>query len=238
MDIFLVRHGEMKFEKDAEMDLDLVNAYAMGTKEGPLTPKGVNQARLVAEHLADRKMNALYSSEFIRAKQTAEETSKITGIPVTLLKDIGELNVGRLDPDRNPVQAGVLKGMWNLHRALPYLLGKTITKGILGYFFILYYFRSWYTGKTVEGESVEQALNRIRGVFKEMTSRHQPSEKVAVFTHGYFIHLLVNLILDPGGAPLRLIRTPYIQNGSITHLCHTNSSRWKVKVYANTRHFH
>lgn len=237
MDIFLIRHGEMEFEKDAEMDLELVNAYAMGTKEGPLTPKGVNQARLAAGFLAPEKVHALYSSEFIRAKQTAEETSKITGIPVTVLKDIGELNVGRLIPDRNPVQAGVLRGIWNLHRALPYVLGKTMTKRVLGYFFILYYFRNWYAGKTVEGESVDEAIKRIQNVFEEMTERHGPREKVAVFTHGYFIHLLVNHILDPRGAPLRMVGTPYIQNGSVTHLSRTGGGRWKVKAYAATRHF-
>jgi len=232
MDVFLIRHGEMEFEKDSERDIALVNAYATGTKEGPLTPKGVEQARLVAGWFEERKVDALYSSAFIRTRQTAEETSRAKKMPVTVIKDFGELNVGRLDPDNNRIQSVVLKSVWELYQVLPRLLGEKLTGRLLGYFFIVYFFRSWHTGKTLEGESVDGALKRIEQVFKELEARHGSPDSVVVFTHGYFIHLLVNHILDPWGTPLRLMKNPYIQNGSITHLNRSGTGSWQVRSYA------
>ena len=48
MDVYLIRHGEMVYERAEGIDVDLINAYANGAKEGPLTDKGHGQARDVA----------------------------------------------------------------------------------------------------------------------------------------------------------------------------------------------
>ena len=99
MEIFLVRHGEMEYEEGSGMDLELANDYATGTREGPLTQEGRHQAGLVADYLSTKGIQALYSSAFIRTGQTAAATSEALGLPVTVLKDLGEINVGRLDPE-------------------------------------------------------------------------------------------------------------------------------------------
>ena len=179
-------------------------------------------------------MQSIYSSAFIRAKQTAEETSKILGEPIEIFRDFGELNVGRLVPESEPRQALVFKAFGTFHKILPPLIGSTLTKRLLGYFFIVFYFGNWYAGKTVAGEPPEEAIKRIENVFKALTERHGSSDKVAVFTHGYFIHLLVNHVLDPKRAPLRMLKTPYIRNGSITHITRTRKGGWKVRAYAQT----
>ena len=226
----------MEFEKDADTNLELVNAYATGTKEGPLSARGVGQARCVAGVLDARRPQALYSSAFIRARQTAEETERVLGIPVRVIKDFGEVNVGRLDPQHIPRQAVTLKAIQNLHRVLPSLIGDELSKSLLEYLFILFYFRSWHGGRTVAGETLQGALSRIKAVFNEVTGWHSPAEKIAIFTHGYFIHLLANHILDRWGAPARVISNPYIRNGSITCLVRTAGGRWKVKAYADAGH--
>ncbi len=238
MEIFLIRHGEMEYEETSGMDLDLVNDYATGTREGPLTPEGVHQARLVAKYLADRRPHALYSSAFIRTRQTAAESSETLGLPVTVFKDLGEINVGRLDPKLDHGQKKTLLAMTSLHRFLPYILGNKATKSALGYWFIVYYFRKWYTGKTVGGEPVEHALTRVRSSLANLTGRHDPSEQAAVFTHGFFIHLLVNHVIDPRGAPVRTLKNPTIRNGSITSLTRSLDGSWKVNTYAATTHLH
>ena len=238
VDIFLIRHGEMEYEPDSAIDLDLINAYATGSKEGPLSQRGIGQAQRVAEYLMQNGVRTLYSSAFLRARQTAEETSTAIGRPFEIIKDLGELNVGSLAPDRNPLQARILRGFRRLHGVLPYLVGDPGTKGLLGYLFVIFYFRSWTSGKTVGGESRQDALRRIHNVFKELTGPLGPSDKVALFTHGYFIHLLVNIVLDPKGARLRLLKTPYIKNGSITHLNRSPNGRWMVRAYAHAIHLH
>jgi broad specificity phosphatase PhoE len=236
VDIYLIRHGEMELEENAETDIDLINGYATGTMEGPLSPKGLVQARCVAQELARIRVQVVYSSMFIRARQTAEETSKLVGVPVTLLKEFGELNVGRLAPDSEPKQAFIFMGLQRLHGILPHLVGPLLTKRILGYFLIVFYFMNWYTGRTIAGENPKDALARIRRVLGELTERHGAQDKVAVFTHGYFIHLLVNHVLDPLGAPLRMLKSPYIKNGSITHLALSPTGKWTVKAYSQTSH--
>jgi broad specificity phosphatase PhoE len=226
----------MHFEKTDKLDLDLVNAYVTGSKQGPLSEKGVNQAKRVARYLAKRGIRTLYSSAFIRARQTAEETSRALGTQVVVIEDLGELNVGCLSPELYPDQASILKCMWNLQKVLPFLMGKRRSRGLVSYLFIVYYFQNWYKGRTVAGEPRLDALTRIRNSLHTLVERHGSTEKVAVFTHGYFIHLLVNHVIDPKGAPLRVLKNPYIKNGSITHITGLGDGAWKVEAYAHTAH--
>jgi len=237
VDIFLVRHGEMRYEENTELDLDLINSYATGERQGPLSDRGVRQARRVAHYLATKGVTALYSSTFLRARQTAEETSKLLGIPVETLEDLGELNVGRLVPEKSLRHALTFRGFVGLHALMPHLIGERSSKRLLGYLFIIFYFNTWYRGRTEGAESRRHALERIEGVFERLTAGLEPTARAAVFTHGYFIHLLVNHILDPRGAFLRMVKTPYIRNGSITHISRSeHTRRWKVEAYAQTIH--
>ena len=236
MEVFLIRHGEMEYEPGAVTDLELVNAYATGAREGPLTARGREQANCVAEFLAACGPAALYSSTFIRARQTAEATSRRLGLPVQVRAELGEINVGRLDPKRDRLQAAVLGGIGGLRKLLPQLAGEKTGAALVEYLFIVFYYRSWHGGKTLDAESMQDALGRIRGAYEQVSRSHPDSERVAVFTHGYFIHLLVNHILDRKGAPRRMLRKPYIHHGSITRVARASSGRWQVKDYADTRH--
>ena len=104
MDVYLIRHGEMEYERAEGINIDLINAYANGTKQGPLTDKGRGQAKDVAAWLSDKNIQALYSSAFIRTRQTAEEASRILDLPVEVVPDFGEIRVGCLAPDQYPGQ--------------------------------------------------------------------------------------------------------------------------------------
>ncbi len=227
----------MNYEENTEITLDLINSYATGAKQGPLSSRGIRQAQCVAAFLKSQGVTALYSSLFLRARQTAEEASRVLLVPVAFLEELGELNVGNLIPDKDLRQALTFKGFVALHRFMPMLIGERPSKRLLGYLFIVYYFNTWYNGRTSHAESPEQAIRRIQGVFNKLTADLDESAKAAVFTHGYFIHLLVNHILDPRGAFFRILKTPYIRNGSITHIVRTGpSGPWRVKAYAQTSH--
>ncbi|MBU2101577.1 histidine phosphatase family protein [Patescibacteria group bacterium] len=61
--IYLVRHGESEAN---------VNKIVQGHTDSPLTKKGEEQAREVAEGLKDIKFDAIYSSDLDRTRRTAE----------------------------------------------------------------------------------------------------------------------------------------------------------------------
>ncbi|MGO2931560.1 histidine phosphatase family protein [Microbacterium sp.] len=76
--IYLVRHGE---QRDAEHGLD----------DGPLSPRGVRQAELIADRLSGLPLDAVWHSPLIRATETArtiaERLPSITPVPSALLFD-------------------------------------------------------------------------------------------------------------------------------------------------------
>lgn len=82
MRLILVRHGESE-------------ANAKGINQGqyldtPLTKKGVEQAKKVAKRLKEEKIDMIYSSDLIRAKQTAREINKFHDLKIIFDKRIRE----------------------------------------------------------------------------------------------------------------------------------------------------
>jgi broad specificity phosphatase PhoE len=74
MEIILVRHGDPDYANDT------------------LTTKGHEEARKLADFLADRSIDAIFQSPNGRARHTCEYTAKVKGIePVTLewLREVG-----------------------------------------------------------------------------------------------------------------------------------------------------
>ncbi len=84
--IFLVRHGETEWNK---------NARFQGQTDIPLSPTGKMQAKKVGERLANEKIDAIYSSDLSRAYQTAQEIARYHHIPITRNQDLREINFGQ-----------------------------------------------------------------------------------------------------------------------------------------------
>ena len=61
-----------------------------GQTDIPLDETGVVQAEQAARRLATLRPDALYSSDLSRAQQTAAPLARLTGLPVTLDKDLRE----------------------------------------------------------------------------------------------------------------------------------------------------
>lgn len=61
-----------------------------GQTDIPLDETGVAQAGHAARHLAALRPDAIFSSDLIRAQRTAASLSELTGLPVTLDKDLRE----------------------------------------------------------------------------------------------------------------------------------------------------
>jgi len=77
----LWRHGQTTWN---------VEHRYQGQTDIPLDDAGVAQAEQAARRLATLRPDALFSSDLVRAQQTAAPLAKLTGLPVTLDKDLRE----------------------------------------------------------------------------------------------------------------------------------------------------
>jgi len=83
MKIYLIRHGETTG--------DIGDRFG-GDYDDHLTQRGKSQAQELAEKLKGKRIEIIFVSPRIRAKETAEEVRKILDIPVEIVEDLRERN--------------------------------------------------------------------------------------------------------------------------------------------------
>jgi 2,3-bisphosphoglycerate-dependent phosphoglycerate mutase len=83
--LLLVRHGETDWNADGRLQ---------GQTDRPLSDFGRRQARKLAEELADEPLEAIYSSDLARARETAEIVGERLGLPVVLDPELREKDWG------------------------------------------------------------------------------------------------------------------------------------------------
>ncbi len=81
----LWRHGQTSWNAEHRYQ---------GQTDIPLDDTGIAQASQAARRLATLRPDALFSSDLTRAQQTAAPLAELTGLPVTLDKDLRERNGG------------------------------------------------------------------------------------------------------------------------------------------------
>lgn len=147
--LFLVRHGQSAGNAEGRFG---------GHSATPLSELGFEQARITADALARENINAIYSSDLLRAVQTAEPLSKLTGIPIITKEEFRERNVG------------VLEGLTFDESKQEYpndyyaLVNRSVHHVI------------------TKGESYSDLLNRVKGELRDIIRNHR-GERVAIFTH-------------------------------------------------------
>jgi broad specificity phosphatase PhoE len=83
--LLLVRHGETDWNADGRLQ---------GQTDRPLSEFGRTQARRLADALAGEELEAIYSSDLSRARETAEIVGERVGLPVALDPDLREKDWG------------------------------------------------------------------------------------------------------------------------------------------------
>jgi broad specificity phosphatase PhoE len=86
-EIWLLRHGQTDWNLQGRWQGQA--SFAPGLNE-----TGLTQARSVAMELSNIKLKAIYSSDLLRARQTAEAVAEQQGLPVLLDKRLREVNLG------------------------------------------------------------------------------------------------------------------------------------------------
>ena len=87
--VFWVRHGENR--------ANLTNEFSYKRVDYPLTARGILQAEQTADFFAEKSIDAVFSSPLKRALGTAEIIAARLGLPVALVEEFREINVGSLE---------------------------------------------------------------------------------------------------------------------------------------------
>jgi broad specificity phosphatase PhoE len=83
--ILLARHGESDWNRAGRWQ---------GYADRPLTELGREQARALADRLEEIELEAVYSSDLLRARQTAEIVAATKSLQVTTVPELREVDVG------------------------------------------------------------------------------------------------------------------------------------------------
>ena len=160
--VYFVRHGE-----------STINAQMHDTwqdSNSPLTDKGIEQARFIAERVKKLNPDALLSSNMARAKETAQHISEATGLSPTF----SDLFCERINPT----------SFVGMHIDDPVSVVLT---------------REWvqtlYTDdrKVQDGENFAELYERAGKAFSFLEER--PEERIAVVTHGFFLRMLLARVM-------------------------------------------
>jgi broad specificity phosphatase PhoE len=83
--LLLVRHGETDWNAEGRLQ---------GHTDRPLNDFGRRQAKELAQRLAGEGVDAIYASDLVRAKETAEIVGERLGLPVVIDPDLREKDWG------------------------------------------------------------------------------------------------------------------------------------------------
>ncbi|GAP20385.1 histidine phosphatase family protein [Leptolinea tardivitalis] len=87
-EIWLVRHGQTDWNLEGRLQ---------GQLDVPLNETGLKQAQSLAETLRGKPFSAIYSSDLMRARQTAEIIARVVNLPITFDKRLREISQGQVE---------------------------------------------------------------------------------------------------------------------------------------------
>jgi broad specificity phosphatase PhoE len=163
--LYMVRHGENR--------ANITKEFSWKRVDYPLNEKGILQAQQAAEALVGKGIQAIYSSPLKRARQTARIIADKLKLPVTIVEDFRELNVGDLE-NRAPNLEN-----WTIHNAV---------------------LHNWINGKLEErfpdGEDYHTLLRRLRSGLKQVFDGKDGVTALVVGHGGMFTLTLPDLCPD------------------------------------------
>jgi broad specificity phosphatase PhoE len=192
--ILLARHGESDWNR---------NGRWQGHADRPLTEVGRRQAHELAERLAYTDLDAIYSSDLRRARETAEIIGRTQGLDVKTTPALREVDVGS----------------WS-----------GLTRAEAEQRFPQAYHR-WLAGEEGwdDGETYDQLSDRVLAAVREIAAAH-PGERVLVLAHGGSIRAVhaAALGLDVHAyrrlqpvEPNATLSAVCVEDGRLTELCRT-----------------
>lgn len=204
IEFFFVRHGETA---------DNAAGILQGQLDSPLNALGRSQASSVAQALAGMRIDAAYSSDLLRAAQTARAIVDAHGggVPLTTERGLREWNLGDFEGRR---QRDLLAEHVDILRSLR--IEEPGDRMVPG------------------GESKLAFFARIRGAMQTIAARHHAGQRVLVVTHGGAMQVVFRMAigaLQPGAV------VPLPDNASFSRVRYLPSeNRWGLSTWNERSH--
>lgn len=163
-ELFIIRHGDAIPGPDEIIPGGIYDDL-------PLSSIGREQSQALAERLGVVPFAALYSSPLRRCQETAAPLAEKLGLPITIVPDVREVQIGDVIPlpDGGDLEA-LTEALRERQRQIARLAGAS---------------GSW---DDIPGSESSRALReRVVAALDEIASRHI-GERVAVFAHGGVIN--------------------------------------------------
>jgi broad specificity phosphatase PhoE len=150
--LLLARHGETDWNRDGRFQ---------GHADPPLNERGRRQARALAELLAGEPIEAVYSSDLLRAQETAQIVAMQLGLDVVVDPQLRERDVGEW--------SGLTRA--EIDERFPNQI------------------QAWREGRAVVGETREALSERVLAAARRISAAH-PDGVVLVVSHGGALRML------------------------------------------------
>ena len=192
--ILLARHGESDWNKTKRWQ---------GWADRPLTDLGRRQAHELAARLEDTELDAVYSSDLQRARETAETVAREKNLSVTTTADLREVDVGSW--------SGLTRA--EAQKRFPEQYTRWLEGG-----------EGW-----ADGETYEQLGERVLRAIRAIAAEHEAARVLAV-AHGGSIRAIHAAALGVDVHAYRRIQrvepnatlsAVCIEAGRLTELCRT-----------------
>ncbi len=168
MKLILVRHGESEFNK--LIDIEGVKMFCGATDVG-LTEHGKNQAKYLDGNDKLKDISKVYSSNLIRALDTAKLA--MPNKEITVDERIRERSLGYFEK----------KYVKDMEKEFPELFKKEDKMK----------FRRDFVVKAPQGENYTDVSNRVKSFFQNLD--FSKNEKIAIFSHMHCIRCMLYLLL-------------------------------------------
>lgn len=206
MNVYFIRHGESEGNKNKIHQEENI----------PLSKKGKKQAELIAERLRGRKIDLVYSSPHLRARQTAEIIAQKLNLNVEHWSELRER--------KNPSELKGLKYSDPRAREIKKIMRKNQLRD------------DW---RFSDEESFSDLLIRARGVEKRLLKQHR-GQNILCVSHVKIIFMIVlNMIFQNKLTPEVFWQFYYhsrLTNTGITHLEFTKESGWTLVTWNDVAH--
>lgn len=197
-ELVVIRHGETDWNRQGRFQ---------GHRESELNDLGKEQVARLAACLSGQPVQALYSSDLLRARQTAAAIAASCGLPVRVDSRLREWDLG--------VLAGLTRDVAQREHPQDYAI-----------------YRDGLVDSVVaDGESVRQRHERIIAAMQAIAAAHA-GQRVVVVTHG---GPLGDCYRRATAMPLEARKNFQLYNASINRFA-VDDERWRLLSWSDTAH--
>lgn len=186
--IYWLRHGQ---------SLGNLERRFLGHTDLPLTDHGRRQAAAAAAYLAERGIDRIYSSDLLRARETAEPLAERLGLPVHVMPALREIHAGLWEGE---TFTEILRRWGDDYRLFRSDIGLSAPTG---------------------GESAQHAADRVYAAATELALR-EAGHTLLVASHAAVTCMFTARVLGLAPAEVKRLRLP--SNASLSVFEHDGAS--------------